>query len=168
MAPVFAMSEALTTLPIGQQVSLPGHFDVRVTLESARPLAKGFECRVRMPDGTLEEAVISVEKAAALSGTAPTADTNPPLANADQLRLLVESVRIRLAYAHDRHFAVSLSGKSKLQPRCRLRLRRYGPSPCPPGTRHRPRNLGPDYRIRWLPRGAFLGLALLSLSPNSV
>jgi superfamily II DNA or RNA helicase len=97
-------------LPIGRQVSLPGHFDLPVTLESARPLAKGFECRVRMPDGTLEEAVISAEEAAALSGTAPTADTSPPLANADQLRLLVESVRIRLAYAHDRHFAVSLSG----------------------------------------------------------
>ena len=29
-------------LPIGQQVSLPGHFDVRVTLEAARPLAKGL------------------------------------------------------------------------------------------------------------------------------
>ena len=27
------------------------------TLESARPLAKGFECRVRLPDGTLDEAV---------------------------------------------------------------------------------------------------------------
>lgn len=57
------------TLPIGQRVSLPGHFDVRVILESARPLAKGFECRVRMPDGTLEEVVISVEEAAAISGT---------------------------------------------------------------------------------------------------
>ena len=28
----------------------------------------------------------------------------------ERLRLLVESARIRLAYAHDRHFAVSLSG----------------------------------------------------------
>jgi predicted HTH transcriptional regulator len=44
-------------LPIGQQVSLPGHFDLPVTLESARLLAKGFECRVRLPDGTLDEAV---------------------------------------------------------------------------------------------------------------
>ena len=30
--------------------------------------------------------------------------------NAEQLRLLVESARIRLAYAHDKQFAVSLSG----------------------------------------------------------
>src|SRR6266536_2052953 len=44
------------------------------------------------------------------SGTASSAGASPPLANADQLRLLVESARIRLAYAHDRHFAVSLSG----------------------------------------------------------
>ena len=33
-----------------------------------------------------------------------------PLSNGDQLRLLVESARIRLAYTHDRQFAVSLSG----------------------------------------------------------
>ena len=31
-------------------------------------------------------------------------------ADAEKLRLLVESARIRLAYAHDRQFAVSLSG----------------------------------------------------------
>jgi superfamily II DNA or RNA helicase len=98
------------SLPIGQQVSLPGHFDVRVILEYARPLAKGFECRVRMPDGTLEEAVISAEEAATISGTVLAPDSKVPLANAEQLRLLVESARIRLAYAHDRHFAVSLSG----------------------------------------------------------
>ena len=40
----------------------------------------------------------------------PTPNDKSPLANADQLRLLVESARIRLAYTHDRHFAVSLSG----------------------------------------------------------
>ncbi len=104
------MANVSTTLPIGQQVSLPGHFDVPVVLEAARPLAKGFECRVRLPDGTLEEAVISSEEAATLAGTAPTPEAKTPLANPDQLRLLVESARIRLAYAHDRQFAVSLSG----------------------------------------------------------
>jgi predicted HTH transcriptional regulator len=51
------MGSTNAQLPIGQQVSLPGHFDLPVTLESARPLAKGFECRVRLPDGTLDEAV---------------------------------------------------------------------------------------------------------------
>jgi hypothetical protein len=104
------MGDAQSTLPIGQQVSLPGHFDVPVFLEGARALAKGFECRVRLPDGTLEEAVISVEEANALAGAAPTANEKTPLTNADHLRLLVESARIRLAYTHDRHFAVSMSG----------------------------------------------------------
>ena len=91
-------------------MSLPGHFDKPVVLESARPLAKGFECRVRLPDGTLDEAVITEQEAAALAGAAPDTETKTPLVNADQLRLLVESARIRLAYAHDRQFAVSLSG----------------------------------------------------------
>lgn len=60
------MGDAHTTLPIGQQVSLPGHLDVPVFFEAARALAKGFECCVRLPDGTLEEAVIPVDEANAL------------------------------------------------------------------------------------------------------
>jgi hypothetical protein len=104
------MPASSTTLPIGQQVSLPGHFDVSVVLEAARPLGKGFECRVRLPDGTLDEAVLSAEEAATLAGALPSADAKVPLSNGDQLRLLVESARIRLAYTHDRHFAVSMSG----------------------------------------------------------
>ncbi len=32
------------------------------------------------------------------------------MAAAEKLRLLIESARIRLAFAHDRQFAVSLSG----------------------------------------------------------
>ena len=50
------------------------------------------------------------QEAAALVGSPPDTDSKTPLANADHLRLLVESARIRLAYAHDRQFAVSLSG----------------------------------------------------------
>jgi superfamily II DNA or RNA helicase len=104
------MNEPETKLPLGRAVSLPGHFDVPVVLEAARRLGKGFECRVRLPDGTLDEAVLSAEEAASIAGTLPNTDPNVPLANADQLRLLVESARIRLAYTHDRHFAVSMSG----------------------------------------------------------
>jgi superfamily II DNA or RNA helicase len=104
------MNDERVILPVGQQVSLPGHFDAPVMLEAARPLAKGYECRVRLPDGTLDEAVISDQEAAAVVGAAPLADSKTALVNADQLRLLVESARIRLAYAHDRQFAVSLSG----------------------------------------------------------
>jgi hypothetical protein len=91
-------------------VSLQGHFDAPVVLEAARPLGRGYECRVRLIDATLDEAVISEREAVALVGSAPSDDSTIRLTNADQLRLLVESARIRLAYAHDRQFAVSLSG----------------------------------------------------------
>ncbi len=104
------MPNELIRLPIGQQVSLPGHFDIPVILEAARPLGKGFECRVRLPDGTLDEAIISTEEGEVLAGSTPASETKTSLANADQLRLLVESARIRLAYTHDCHFAVSMSG----------------------------------------------------------
>ena len=97
---------------IGTRVSLAGHFDVPVVLEDARPLgangSAGFECRVRLPDGSLEEAVISPDEATEILGTERSLATQP--ADADRLRLLVESARIRLAYTYDRQFAVSLSG----------------------------------------------------------
>jgi len=68
------MGSSLLTSQIGQRISLPGHFDVPVVLEDARPLlpaatdaaqaggsddSAGYECRVRLPDGSLEEAVIA-------------------------------------------------------------------------------------------------------------
>jgi SNF2 family DNA or RNA helicase len=90
---------------------LPGHFDQAVILEGVRPLGKGMECRVRLPDGYLDETVISEEEAHLLiddGGGNDTTTITP--ADADQIRLLVESTRIRLAYTHDPHFAVSLSG----------------------------------------------------------
>ncbi|MGD0816454.1 MAG: DUF1156 domain-containing protein [Verrucomicrobiota bacterium] len=97
-------------LPIGARIQLPGHFDAPVILEDARPLPNGYECRVRLADGTLEEAVISKEEAAALSADEHTGIAKTALADAEKLRLLIESARIRLAFAHDRQFAVSLSG----------------------------------------------------------
>ena len=106
------MIENPLTAKIGTQVSLTGHFDVPVRLEDARPLgvngSAGFECRVRLPDGTLEEAVISPEEAVAILGASETSAVQP--VDAERLRMLVESARIRLAYAYDRQFAVSLSG----------------------------------------------------------
>jgi len=99
-------------LPIGQKIMLPGHFDQAVTLEGVRPLGRGFECRVRLPDGFLDETVISEEEAQVLigdTGNDTTTTTTTP-ADAEQVRLLIESTRIRLAYTHDPHFAVSLSG----------------------------------------------------------
>ncbi len=108
------MGEQQLALPIGRRISLPGHFDVPVTLEEARPLGRdgsaGYECRVRLPDGSLDEAVISAQEAAALADATPIDRPTATLADAEKLRLLIESIRIRLAYAYDRQFAVSLSG----------------------------------------------------------
>ena len=106
------MAEHPLASQIGTRVSLTGHFDVPVVLEDVRPLGMdgtaGLECRVRLPNGVLEEAVISADEAATIFGVAKESETQ--LADAERLRLLVESARIRLAYTYDRQFAVSLSG----------------------------------------------------------
>jgi superfamily II DNA or RNA helicase len=81
-----------------------------VTLEGIRFIGSGYECRVRLANGTPDEAILSLEEGAALIGQAVTAPSVVHPADAEKLRLLVESARIRLAYAHDRQFAVSLSG----------------------------------------------------------
>jgi superfamily II DNA or RNA helicase len=96
--------------PIGQRVSLLGHFLEPVTLEGIRFIGSGYECRVRLADGTPDEAILSLEEGAALAGQAIVTPSVVHPADAEKLRLLVESARIRLAYAHDRQFAVSLSG----------------------------------------------------------
>ena len=96
--------------PIGQRILLPGHFLGPVTLEGIRYIGSGYECRVRLADGTPDEAILSLEEAAALVGQIVTEPSSIHPADAEKLRLLVESARIRLAYAHDRQFAVSLSG----------------------------------------------------------
>jgi hypothetical protein len=80
-----------------------------VTLEAVRFIGSGYECRVRLGNGTPDEAIITLDEAAALTGQILSAQTAVRPADAEKLRLLVESARIRLAYAHDRQFAVSLS-----------------------------------------------------------
>ncbi len=96
--------------PIGQRVNLPGHSLEPVTLEGIRFIGSGYECRVRLPDGTPDETILSQEEGAALAGQSVAAPALIQPADAEKLRLLVESARIRLAYAHDHQFAVSLSG----------------------------------------------------------
>ena len=81
---------------IGNRVSLTGHFDVPVILEDVRPLgangSAGYECRVRLPDGALEETIIGPDEAATLLGAEAARDIAAirPVP-ADRLRLLVES-----------------------------------------------------------------------------
>jgi SNF2 family DNA or RNA helicase len=95
---------------IGKRISLPGHFQEPVTVEAVRPLGTGFELRVRLASGHLEETVLSEQEFQTLIQSAPGKADQGPSADPHHLRLLVESARIRLAYAYDRQFAVSLSG----------------------------------------------------------
>lgn len=90
---------AVEKFPVGQRVSLPGHFLEPVTLEGIRSIGLGYECRVRLPDGTPDEAILSIEEGAALAGQTGVTPTAIYPADAEKLRLLVESARIRLAYA---------------------------------------------------------------------
>jgi hypothetical protein len=93
----------------GRRVSLPGHFDGVVTIEGVRAFDLGAEIRVRLPSGDLNETILSASEVAELLDHKPEEPLATPV-DADKLRLLVESARIRLAYAYDKHFAVSLSG----------------------------------------------------------
>jgi len=102
------MSE--TQFPIGQRINLPGHFPEPVVLEAVRSIGEGFECPVRLADGTPDEAILSREEADTLLGHRADTPTSVAPVDAEKFRLLIESARIRLAYAYDKHFAVSLSG----------------------------------------------------------
>src|ERR1017187_128090 len=67
IARLFVMGGTNAQLPIGQQVFLPGHFALPVALEAAHPVPQGYECQVRLSDGTLKQIPISPEEAAALA-----------------------------------------------------------------------------------------------------
>ncbi len=95
---------------IDQKVTLKGHFENLVVVEDVRPLGNSFELRVRLSNGHLEETVITKDELdALLSQVGQVKEPSRPI-DPEKLRLLIESARIRLAYAHDRQFAVSLSG----------------------------------------------------------
>jgi SNF2 family DNA or RNA helicase len=102
-------STAATSL-IGQRIHLAGHFQEPVTVEGVRPLGTGLELQVRRGDGQLDETTLSAAEVEALLAQLSAPTSPAPPADPHQLRLLVESARIRLAYAYDRQFAVSLSG----------------------------------------------------------
>jgi len=106
---------------------------VPVTLEDARALggdgSAGYECRVRLPDGSLDEIVISPDEVVAIvERDYRTTNTIRPV-DAEKLRLLIESNRIRLAYTHDKQFAVSLSGIRTLPHQIEAVYQRMLPQP---------------------------------------
>ena len=113
----------------GLRVTLPGHFAEPVTIEDARPLGSGAELRVRLATGDLDEAVLSDEDLTPLLDIDPQTQPASSPADPEKLRLLVESTRIRLAYAYDRQFAVSLSGIRTLPHQIEAVYRKMLPQP---------------------------------------
>lgn len=105
-----SLSPTSTERLTGQRLRLEGHFNEAVTIEGIRPLGAGYEVRVRRGNGVLDETILSADEVQVLLNSLQPEPPPVTLANPHHLRLLVESVRIRLAYAHDPQFAVSLSG----------------------------------------------------------
>jgi superfamily II DNA or RNA helicase len=103
-----AVLDEMLTQAQGARVRLPGHFPAPILIESVREFAGLLVLTVRTSSGELQEITIDpVELAAAMAEAAP---SHRPLVSAEDLFLLVESARIRLAYAFDPHFAVNLTG----------------------------------------------------------
>src|SRR6266542_3708481 len=94
---------------LGRRVQLPGYFASAVTVEAAEP--EGSEIvflRVRTSSGSLDEVPVPADLLETALLTAE--QTTVRLTDPEDLFLLVESARIRLSFAFDPYFAVSLSG----------------------------------------------------------
>ncbi len=93
---------------VGKRLQLAGHFVQPVLVEAAEPFDSLVLLRVRTAEGQLREAMVQPDElAAALATAGPLTQAAVP---ARDFFLLVESARIRLAFAHDPHFAVALTG----------------------------------------------------------
>jgi hypothetical protein len=81
--------------PIGQRVTLPGHFPEAVLLEGVRPMGNGYECRVRLPDGTPDEAILSADEVAFLFRQTSKEVAQVTPADPDKLLLLISRRALR-------------------------------------------------------------------------
>ncbi|MBM4341188.1 MAG: hypothetical protein FJ110_16790, partial [Deltaproteobacteria bacterium] len=118
---------------IGRKIKIPGYFATPVTVEAVEPLSSAMLLRVRTSEGRLEEVVLTLDELERLLKEIPQEPGEKIQVAGDELRLLIESNRIRLAYCYDPYFAVSLSGiqslphqieavYGKLLPQARLRF----------------------------------------------
>ncbi|MCL2824303.1 MAG: DUF3883 domain-containing protein [Polyangiaceae bacterium] len=114
---------------VGRRLNLPGHFSGEVTIEGVREISGSVLLRVRLSNGRLDEAVLDEDEASRLLDVSVAQSHMALPVDADKLRLLVESTRIRLAYAYDSQFAVSLSGIRTLPHQIDAVYRRMLPQP---------------------------------------
>ncbi len=96
--------------PLGQSVTLPGHFLEPVTLKAIRFIGSDTSAASGCPTDRQTKRSSRWRRPPRSSGQVVSAKATIHPTDAEKLRLLVESARIRFAYAHDRQFAVSLSG----------------------------------------------------------
>jgi len=115
--------------PVGQRAQLPRHFAEQVVLEAVRLIGAAYECRVQLQDGTPDEAIRTLEEVVGLMQTRVEGAPRIQLGDPEKLRLLLESAYIRLVYAHDRQFAVSLSGIRTLPHQIEAVYRKMLPQP---------------------------------------
>ncbi|MBW7926003.1 MAG: DUF3883 domain-containing protein [Burkholderiaceae bacterium] len=97
---------------IHASLRIPSQFPAPVTVEAAEDEGHLIFLRVRTQNGSLHEVFLTREEIASAleAGRAE----RPAVVPGDHQFLLVEAERIRLAYAYDPHFAVSLSGVEPL------------------------------------------------------
>ena len=93
---------------VGKRVLISSQFTDPVTVEGIDIYGPIAALRVRTPAGDLKDATVEVSELEHLLAAAEDAGTG--CVDPEHLFLLVESARIRLAFAWDPHFAVSLSG----------------------------------------------------------
>lgn len=97
------------TQAIGRRIALPGHFAEPVVVDGLDDFGDVLMLRVRTARGEPKDEPVSRAELLAALRTTP-AGGPEALADPEAQFLTVESARIRLAYAFDPHFAVSLSG----------------------------------------------------------
>ena len=93
---------------VGKRITILGQFTGAVTVEDATLVEDTILLRVRTQQGELRDAFISVDELAEILSTQ--SQSFAVSVDANQFFLFVESARIKLAFAYDPHFAVSLSG----------------------------------------------------------
>jgi len=93
---------------IGKRIAIPGQFTGAVMVESAKLLDDTWLLRVRDRQGELHDAYLTAAEAEEILAS-DEQELEAPV-DANQFFLFIESSRIKTAYDHDPHFAVSLSG----------------------------------------------------------
>lgn len=93
---------------IGKRISIPRQFNGVVTVEDASLVEDIVLLRVRTQQGDLKDAYIGTTEVDEIL-SAQNQFSEVPV-DANQFFLFIESARIKLAFAYDPHFAVSLSG----------------------------------------------------------